>query len=156
MYCGRHEAKASRAQTLKKFTSFHFVLGVHFYLISAAVMIIVLVAPLLCSLFLASPVYTTSPGTSVFPTTRCEWWTVPGNAHSCMNLQHLRCTLCTFLHVCTCPCKNELCVQYVFLLQLTMLYCVIIEEYTTATSNSSLCGCIRARFFEEVRALRVL
>jgi hypothetical protein len=41
----------------------------------------VLTFPLLCTLFLSSKVYST-PGNSVYSTTRCEWWAIPGDAES--------------------------------------------------------------------------
>jgi hypothetical protein len=77
----RQEVEARNAKSLKLFARFQFVLGVYFYLITAVLVLVVFVVPILSLYFLRSPVYA-SQGSSLYATTRCEWWNIPRMQHS--------------------------------------------------------------------------
>jgi hypothetical protein len=62
----------------------------------------------------------TGDGRSVYSTARCDWWNIPGALLS----------------------------NFRSLFMPSDLGCA--EEYTYATTNSTLCGCVRAAFFKEV------
>jgi hypothetical protein len=73
----RHEAKALGNRALRWFVRFKFVVGVHFTLGASVVVLLLFVLPWMLYLFFLSPAFSTQ-GTSMYSTTRCDWWYIPG------------------------------------------------------------------------------